>query len=147
MSNELVLQVGVKILLKNESEQFLLLRRSLKKYPDAKGRWDIVGGRVEPGTTLLENLQREVREETGLEIIGEPRLVAAQDILRVPGRHIVRLTYTGTARGKVRLDENENDRYQWCSREELLRLEDVDVYFKELLANASLLGSGQFFWS
>ena len=139
MENNLVLQVGVKILLKNESGQFLLLRRSLKKYPDANGRWDIVGGRVEPGTTLLENLQREVREETGLEIIGEPRLVAAQDILRVPGRHVIRLTYAGLAGGDVWLDEQENDAYQWLTREELQKLEDVDVYVKELL-------DGQFRW-
>lgn len=38
------LQVGVKVLLKNKEGNYLLLRRSLKKYPGVKGRWDIAGG-------------------------------------------------------------------------------------------------------
>lgn len=135
MQNEIILQVGVKILLQNEHGQYLLLRRSLKKYPDINGRWDIVGGRIEAGTPLLENLAREVREEAGLEIIGEPKLIAAQDILRGNGRHVVRLTYAGRARGEVRLDESENDQYSWYSVEELLALDDVDVYFKALLSS------------
>ncbi|HVN26701.1 MAG TPA: NUDIX domain-containing protein [Candidatus Paceibacterota bacterium] len=135
MENDLVLQVGVKILLSNDSGKFLLLRRSLEKYPEIQGGWDIVGGRINPGTPLLENLRREVREETGLELIGEPRLVAAQDILRNPKRHVVRLTYVGVSSGEVRLDVSENDDYKWYTKDEILTLEDVDMYFKELRAD------------
>src|ERR1043166_1358808 len=36
------------------------------------GCWDIVGGHVEQGEDLLEALGREVREETGWEVFGEP---------------------------------------------------------------------------
>jgi len=127
------LQVGVKALLQNGEGKYLLLRRSLIKYPDVKGRWDIVGGRIFPGTTLLENLRREVREETGLDIVGNPRLKAAQDILRTSNRHVVRLTYMGEATGEIVLDTNENDTYQWFTKEELIRQDDVDIYFKDLL--------------
>ncbi len=133
MGSEITLQVGVKILLENSEGKYLLLRRSLKKYPDIKGRWDVVGGRIDPGTPLIENLKREVLEETGLEIVGEPRLLAAQDILRVPGRHVVRLTYAGKVKGNVVLNAGENDMYRWYNKEELTSLDDVDVYFKELL--------------
>ena|SRR3989338_3631432 len=139
MENNLILQVGVKILLKNEEGKYLLLRRSLEKYPDVKGRWDIPGGRIDVGKTLIENLQREVSEETSLTIIGEPKLLAAQDILRKTGYHVVRLTYLGKAEGEVVLDTNENDIYQWYSREELTSLEDIDGYLKELLNNQSLV--------
>lgn len=134
MEDKIILQVGVKILLRNGKGEYLLLRRSLKKYPDIQGRWDIVGGRINPGTALLENLQREVKEETGLEIVGQPKLIAAQDILR-GDRHIVRLTYTGESKGEVTLDVAENDMFQWYTFEELLKLQDVDVYVKELLDN------------
>src|SRR3989338_7634190 len=130
--SQVLLQVGVKILLKNNEGRYLLLHRSLKKYPDIKGTWDIPGGRIHLGTPLLENLKREVKEETGLVVSGEPKLVAAQDILR-EGRHIVRLTYVGEAEGEVVLDTGENDQYQWFEKKELLKVSDTDVYLKEVL--------------
>ncbi len=128
----IILQVGVKILLKNKEGKYLLLRRSLEKYPEIKGRWDAVGGRIEPGTSLMDNLRREVREETALTIVGMPTLIGGQDILRVPGKHIVRLTYMGEAEGEIVLDTNENDTYQWYTPEEIKNLEDIDVYLKQL---------------
>jgi 8-oxo-dGTP diphosphatase len=139
---KVTLQVGVKILLKNNEGRYLLLRRSLEKYPEIEGRWDIVGGRINPGTPLIENLEREIREETGLSLSGKPRLVAAQDILRSPERHVVRLTYLGEASGNLVLDTSENDLCRWYSKEELLKLDDMDVYFKELLTSGILTNQG-----
>jgi len=50
------LQVGVKALLRNKEGKYLLIRRSSEKYPEVGAKWDIVGGRINPGETLLENL-------------------------------------------------------------------------------------------
>jgi ADP-ribose pyrophosphatase YjhB (NUDIX family) len=127
------LQVGVKVLLENEEGKYLLLRRSAKKYPETGEQWDMVGGRIDPGTTLMENLAREVDEESGLSLEGSPRLVAAQDILRVPGRHVVRLTYLGRASGELKLSE-EHDAYRWFSLAEIEADEKGDPYLKEILA-------------
>jgi|SRR3989344_2330557 len=132
------LQVGVKILLKSKDNKYLLVHRSAEKYPDIKGRWDIVGGRINAGSTLLENLKREIKEETGLELIGDPKLIGAQDIIKNSDFHVVRLTYVGKADGEVKLDTSENDKYQWCSWEELGKMDGLDTYFKELLENKSL---------
>jgi ADP-ribose pyrophosphatase YjhB (NUDIX family) len=85
----------------------------------------------------MDNLEREIKEETGLEPEGEPGLVSVQDILRNPSRHVVRLTYVGIAKGEVVLDLEENDLYKWYDPKELLELADVDIYFKELLNNKS----------
>lgn len=131
MNTTIILQVGVKIFLKNDEGKFLLLRRSVKKYPDVDGRWDIPGGRIISGTPLLDNLKREVSEETGLSIVSEPKLVAAQDILRVPGKHVVRLTYIGNSVGNVVLDIEENDLYGWFDISEILSHDDLDKYLKE----------------
>ncbi len=138
MEDKITLQVGVKVLITNRDRKYLLVHRSLEKYPEIKGRWDIVGGRINPGKPLLENLSREVMEEVDLELSDNLKLIAAQDILRNDDRHIVRLTYLGHAEGEVKLDKKENDSYKWYTWEELQRLEDVDIYFKELLNNKSL---------
>lgn len=129
----ITLQVGVKILLQNAEGKYLLLRRSLEKYPDVNGRWDIVGGRIEPGKQLIDNLRREIKEETNLILVGEPQLLAAQDILK-NDRHIVRLTYIGKAEGELKLDTKENDEHYWYSRDELAKVSDLDVYVREILA-------------
>ena len=131
------LQVGVKVLIKHASGKYLLQRRNPKKYPEAQIGWDVVGGRIIPGITLLENLTREVKEETGLTLIKVEKILAAQDILRVEGKHIVRITYLGSAKGKIRLDRGENTEYKWFSPEELKSLskDSLDMYFAEILKN------------
>jgi len=132
------LQVGVKIVLQNQEGKYLLLRRSPEKYKGVVGTWDIVGGRIDPGASLLENLKREIKEETGLVFSEEPRLIAAQDILRVPGRHVVRLTYIGGIDGEPKLGD-EHIEFQWCTRGTLFHLDDLDIYFRELLDRGVLL--------
>ncbi|OGF69710.1 hypothetical protein A3H65_02170 [Candidatus Giovannonibacteria bacterium RIFCSPLOWO2_02_FULL_45_14] len=133
MEGNIVLQVGVKILLKNREGRYLLLRRSAEKYPEIKDRWDIPGGRIDSGTTLLENLKREMTEETGLALSGTPKLIVAQDILRNTDKHVVRLTYIGMADGEVKIDPSEHDSFRWLDWEKVKHLDGLDTYFKELI--------------
>ncbi len=125
------LQVGVKILLKSKEGKYLLVKRSAEKYPEVGAKWDIVGGRIDPGSSLIDNLKREVMEETGLEILSEPKLIQAQDILK-EDKHVVRLTYTGDADGEVVLND-EHDEYKWLTISEIEKLEPLDKYFKEII--------------
>jgi 8-oxo-dGTP diphosphatase len=135
----MTLQVGVKIFLRNQDGKYLLMRRSPEKYPGVKGEWDIPGGRINPGSLLIENLRREVKEETQLEIISEPKLIYAQDIIPNEEKHVVRLSYIGETRGEPILDISENVEYKWLSFAELKRYENVDIYAK-LIINSGVLG-------
>ena len=126
------LQVGVKAILKGENGKYLLLKRSQEKYPDVKNRWDIVGGRIDVGSPLIDNLKREIKEETGLELIDEPKLIAAQDILRGKDKHVVRLTYLADIKGTPKIDA-EHESYEWFTLDELKKVEGLDDYFAEVL--------------
>lgn len=133
------LQVGVKILLKNSDNKYLLLKRSAEKYGKTSGSWDIVGGRIDPGSNLLENLKREVMEETQLEITSEPKLLFAQDIIPNDEKHVVRLTYVGETIGEPVLDTSENIEYLWLTIDEMKTHEDLDTYVQEILDKGLLL--------
>lgn len=128
------LQVGVKILIKNSNHEYLFLRRS-GEVESGKGKiWDIPGGRISPDESLIDALRREIREETGLLLISEPSLIAAQDIF-APKKdlHVVRLTYKGTADGQVKLSEEHED-FSWMDKSTVLASDsDLDPYLLDLL--------------
>ena len=133
------LQVGVKVLLKNSDGKYLLIRRSDDKYQSVTNKWDIPGGRINVGTPLLENLAREVMEETGLTMTSEPRVVGAQDIFaREQDRHIVRVTYVGTAEGEPQLSE-EHTEYRWATFDEMRTLPNLDRYLTVLLESGLIV--------
>ncbi len=132
MDKSIILQVGVKIFLRNKSGTYLLLRRSQARYPNIKNFWDIPGGRINPGTPLFENLKREVEEETKLEIAGTPKLIAAQDIIRGTEKHIVRLTFIGETSGEPVLNE-EHTEYKWLALSDMLHVKELDEFTREII--------------
>ncbi len=127
------LQVGVKVYLRNAEGKFLLLQRSLTKYPEVPNRWDIIGGRIDIGTPLLTNLDRELLEETGMKMSTAPKLIAAQDILRIPGRHVVRLTYIAQTNDARPTLSDEHDDFGWFTVAEMQIMDGFDIYAKEIL--------------
>lgn len=63
----------------NDHDEILLIQRHDPNIPDAHLLWDIPGGTNEFGESLEETVRREVREETGIDVVvGEmlPKSVA-----------------------------------------------------------------------
>ena len=130
----MILQVGVKALLRNKEGKYLLLKRAPSQSKGIDGTWDIVGGRIEVGTDLVSNLRREIHEETGLTLSSEPRLIYSQDIFwKEKDTHVVRLTYLGEADGLPVLDTRENIEYRWLTSAEIRSCNPLDVYVQELI--------------
>ena len=68
--------VATKAFIENKGK--ILVVRESGKYEDGtnEGKYDVVGGRVEPGQRFDESLLREIKEETGLNVqIGNPFFV------------------------------------------------------------------------
>ena len=61
--------LGVRVLVENEKGEVLLVRHT---YVEG---WYLPGGGVETGDTMAQTVAKELREEVGFEILGEPKLL------------------------------------------------------------------------
>lgn len=62
------LTLGVRAVVVDDDERVFLVRHTYTS------GWHFPGGGVEPGENALDALKRELREEAGIEVLGEPRL-------------------------------------------------------------------------
>lgn len=105
------------------SDRLLMLRR--KKEPFS-GHWTAPGGKIRPGESPLDAIRREMKEETGLEII-EPRLKAVCS--ETGDTHYNWLLFIFRAhRYTGELVESDEGELRWLSLDDLehQRLPDVD---------------------
>lgn len=73
------------------------------------GRWEAPGGVLEPGECILDGLRREVREETGLEIIPE-RLTGVYQNMR---RGVIALVFRARVAAGEPRPSPETVRVEW----------------------------------
>lgn len=71
MPKEKLFQVGVKALITNDKNEILVLDSGEWHLKHQTQHWDIPGGRIQEGHTILETLQREVLEETGVKSLNK----------------------------------------------------------------------------
>jgi 8-oxo-dGTP pyrophosphatase MutT (NUDIX family) len=73
---EQVIRSAVRVVLSDADGRVLLLHITEPQHPDVDDCWELPGGGIDPGESLVEAAQRELVEETGLSIpeddIGPP---------------------------------------------------------------------------
>ncbi len=104
-----------------EKEGKVLILRESDDYDEGtnKGRFDVAGGRVEPGENYEESLRREVKEETGLEVdVGTPFAVDEwRPEVEEEQWQIIGIFFRCTTQGEVDLGE-DHEEYVWMEPED-----------------------------
>jgi 8-oxo-dGTP diphosphatase len=99
------------------SDGKVLVVRESNKYQDGSnvGKFDVVGGRVEPGQRFDESLHREVEEEVGLQIeIGKPFFVNEwRPTVKGEQWQIVGIFFECRPLSKEITLSEDHDQYQW----------------------------------
>jgi 8-oxo-dGTP diphosphatase len=106
----------------------LAMRRAAHK-PGA-GLWETLSGRLEPGEAPLDAVAREIREESGLEVVVDPRPVDSYAGRRGDAPMIVVVYRARWVAGEVRRSDEHDDHAWWTpeefrERSSLTRLADA----------------------
>lgn len=113
--------LSVKAIVVDRDKRCLVLRRSMESKNNA-GKWEFPGGKLDPGESFDEALEREVHEETGLAI----RLIRPFDTAMsfLQDRRVVYLFMLAEAETDTVCLSDEHDAFQWV---EASRLAEVDL--------------------
>ena len=98
----------------------ILLQNRVKK--DWKG-YTLPGGHVEPGESFVDAVKREMKEETGMDIIN-PKLAGIKQFPIEDGRYIVLLFKTEQFSGE--LVSSEEGQMEWIDYSCLSEIDAVD---------------------
>ncbi len=121
----IVQRIATKALIVNELGQILFLREA-RTYEEGTniGKYHLPGGRLEPGEAHRDGLEREVKEECGLEIeIGKPFFVGEwRPVIKGAQNQIVAIFFICKPLStKIRLSE-EHDDFKWVRPEDTTML-------------------------
>ena len=123
------LALSVKVIVQDDADRSLLLRRS-QASRNNKGKWDLPGGKVDAGETFDDALLREVEEETGLAVELDRVIGAAESDL--PDRKVVYLVLRGRVTGGRLTLSSEHDDSAWVDRPDLVDM-DVCPQFRDVV--------------
>lgn len=125
----------------NSKKQILLIKRSDKEKFD-KGKWELPGGKLEHDTLISDNLIKEVKEETGLDVkvISNTKYIIQKDLRGEPGIYnnfvmldLIEETISLNKKQEIRLG-SEHTEYRWVDLQNFKNQEILTKTTKLLLS-------------
>lgn len=115
------LYLCVKGIVRDPTGRVLLLKRTSDTLVDP-GKWDLPGGKLDPGELFDDAFRREVREETGLDV-AITGIAGAWD-WRMPGRNVAYLFIEASSDGCEIALSSEHTDWIWVEPD---RATDLDL--------------------
>ena len=115
----------VRMIIFDQQGHILLLRRS----PTSKtnpSRWELPGGKIEPGEPFDDALRREILEETGFTVAIHTAAGTAMQETEIA--RVVNLVMIGTIISGGMSISSEHDEYRWVNLPEIAALEKADWF-------------------
>lgn len=128
--NEKPLALAVRMVLFDDHGNILLLKRA-KTSKTNPGKWELPGGKMEPGEAFDAALKREVEEETGFTVILHSASGTAMQ--ETDEYRVVNLVMIGTILSGGLSISREHEEYRWIPLPEIEKLEKAD-WFDEYYA-------------
>ncbi len=128
--------LSVRVLLFDEKGGILLLQRSNNSKTNP-GKWELPGGKIDPGESFNDALYREAKEETGFNIILHHSAGTAEQ--QIEDVHVIHLIMVGSIRSGGLSISSEHQEYRWTPIPEIKNLPLADwfsLYFGMYLAGA-----------
>ncbi len=136
----------VNALIRREGHILLVEQRGPQ---DVAPSWALPGGQVEAGEALAEAVRRELSEETGLDLVGEPRLTFVVQVLRTAAADEmvegVAFTFACAVSGVIQPRDPDGDvlRAAWIEEEDALNRLDALAWYDTAPLRAWLSGNGE----
>jgi 8-oxo-dGTP diphosphatase len=119
--NAIVLVVSVSII---HEDKILMIK---EKKPTAFNKWNFPSGRIEPGEEILAAAYREVKEETGFEVL-LTSTTGVYHFISNTNHQVILFHFIGEIiGGSLKLQEDEILDYKWLSLKEINGIEKGDL--------------------
>jgi 8-oxo-dGTP diphosphatase len=95
-----------------KDDKLLVLKRS--PHDSFLGKWDFLGGNLEPGENIEATIYREAKEEANLDI----KNIKLFDVSAVKNAVVI-IYQTNNFKGEVKIDLKEHSEFKWINPLEL----------------------------
>ncbi len=120
--------ISLKAIVLDAKGNLLIIRRSKDDYTRPNG-WDIPGGGLNENEDPRQGIQREIKEETGLDVTNIEILDTIPITLK-DGCAAIMLVFKGLTDSSDITLSHEHDQFKWLSKEEVKSLDLPEIYKK-----------------